>query len=111
MWLFYEDKYWNYILDKSIVFSFDKTGYQRYKSKFNVDISKKSLTDKISLVTGGTSGIGGEVSKEHSRIGSMGYVTGRNKQNGNYFEKNNLNLSFNALDMANWKALDNFCKK
>ena len=63
MWLFNEDKYWNYILDKSILFSFDKSGYQRHKSKFNEDLSQKNLIDKISLVTGGTSGIGGELSK------------------------------------------------
>jgi len=110
MWLFYEDKYWNYILDKSIVFSFDKTGYQRHKFKFNEDLSQKNLTGKVSLVTGGTSGIGGEVSKELSRLGSKVYVTGRNKQKGNYFEENNLNLSFHALDMANWDGLNDFCK-
>jgi len=110
MWLFNEDKYWNYILDKSILFSFDKSGYQRHKSKFNEDLSKKKLIDKISLVTGGTSGIGGELSKELSRLGSKVCVTGRNKKRGNYFEKNNLNLSFRELDMANWMELDDFCK-
>ena len=110
MWLFNEDKYWNYILDKSILFSFDKSGYQRHKSKFNEDLSKKKLIDKVSLVTGGTSGIGGELSKELSRLGSKVCVTGRNKKRGNYFEKNNLNLSFRELDMANWMELDDFCK-
>ena len=57
-------------MDKSILFSFDKSGYQRHKSKFNEDLSQKNLIDKISLVTGGTSGIGGELSKELSRLGS-----------------------------------------
>jgi len=110
MWLFYEDKYWDYILDKSVVFSFDKTGYIRHKAKFKEDLSQKILANKISLVTGGTSGIGGEVSKELSILGSKVYVTGRNKQKGNYFEKKNLNVSFHALDMANWKDLEDFCK-
>ena len=110
MWLFYEDKYWNYILDKSVVFSFDKTGYLRHKAKFKEDLSQKTLANKISLVTGGTSGIGGEVSKELSSLGSKVFVTGRNKQKGNYFEKTNLNVSFHALDMANWTDLDDFCK-
>ena len=110
MWLFYEDRYWNYILDKSVIFSFDKTGYQRHKDKFNEDLSQKTLADKISLITGGTSGIGAEVSKELLRLGSKVYVTGRNKQKGNRFENNNLNLSFLALDLSNWKELANFCK-
>jgi dehydrogenase/reductase SDR family protein 12 len=97
-------------LDKSVVFSFDKTGYLRHKAKFKEDLSQKTLANKISLVTGGTSGIGGEVSKELSSLGSKVFVTGRNKQKGNYFEKTNLNVSFHALDMANWTDLDDFCK-
>ena len=75
MWLFYEEKYWEFILDKTIVFSFDKTGFNRHKAKFNEDLSQKVLTGKISLVTGGTSGIGGEVAQELSRLGSKVFVT------------------------------------
>ena len=111
MWVFYEDKYWNYILDKTIVFSFDKTGFNRHKSKFNEDISQKDITGKISLVTGGTSGIGGEVAQELSRLGSKVFVTGRNKQKGESFKEKNSNLNFHSLDMANWHQLKDFCNK
>ena len=109
MWLFYEDKYWNYFLDKTIVFSFDKTGFNRHKSKFNEDLSQKDLIGKISLITGGTSGIGGEVAKELSRLGSKVFVIGRNKQKGESFKGNNLN--FHSLDIANWNQLKEFCCK
>ena len=111
MWLFYEEKYWEFILDKTIVFSFDKTGFNRHKSKFNEDLSQKVLTGKISLVTGGTSGIGGEVAQELSRLGSKVFVTGRNEQKGKSFKGNNSNLNFNSLDMANWHQLKDFCNK
>ena len=111
MWLFYEDKYWEFILDKTIVFSFDKTGFNRHKSKFNEDLSQKVLMGKISLVTGGTSGIGGEVAQELSRLGSKVFVTGRNEQKGKSFKGNNPNLNFNSLDMANWHQLKDFCNK
>ena len=111
MWLFYEEQYWEFILDKTIVFSFDKTGFNRHKSKFNEDLSQKVLTGKISLVTGGTSGIGGEVAQELSRLGSKVFVTGRNEQKGKSFKGNNSNLNFNSLDMANWHQLKDFCNK
>ena len=111
MWIFYEDKYWNYILDKTIVFSFDKTGFNRHKSKFNEELSQKDITGKISLVTGGTSGIGGEVAQELSRLGSKVFVTGRNEQKGKSFKGNNSNLNFHSLDMANWHQLKDFCNK
>ena len=111
MWLFYEEKYWEFILDKTIVFSFDKTGFNRHKSKFNEDLSQKDLTGKISLVTGGTSGIGGEVAQVLSRLGSKVFVTGRNEQKGKSFKGNNSNLNFNFLDMANWHQLKIFCNK
>ena len=111
MWVFYEDKYWDFILDKTIVFSFDKSGYKRHKSKFEGDLSQKDLTGKISLVTGGTSGIGGEVAQELSRLGSKVFVTGRNEQKGRSFIENNLNLHFHSLDMANWNRIKDFCNK
>ncbi len=110
MWLFHDEKYWDYILDKSIIFSFDKTGFQRHKSYFKEDLSQKNLGKKFSLVTGGTSGIGMEVSKELSRLGCEVSITGRDKQRGSNVEKNNLNLSFYELDMAKWSELDDFCK-
>ena len=67
------------------------------------DFSQKDLTGKISLVTGGTSGIGGEVAQELSGLGSKVFVTGRNEQKGEIIHReNNLNMHFHSLDMANW---------
>ena len=78
----------------------------------NGDLSQKDLTGKISLVTGGTSGIGGEVAQELSRLGSKVFVTGRNEQKGRVIHrKNNLNLHFHSLDMANWNRIKDFCNK
>ncbi len=111
MWIFYEDKYCDFILDKSIIFSFDKTGYKRHKSKFEENLSQKDITGKISLVTGGTSGIGGEVAQELSRLGSKVFVTGRNELKGKSFKENNLNLNFHSLDMSNWNRIKDFCNE
>jgi len=110
MWLFYEESYWNYFLDKTIVFSFDKTGFKRHKSNFNEDLSKKNLQGKIALVTGGTSGIGGRVVDQLENLGAKVFFTGRNRQKGDYVDKSRKNLKFFVLDMAKWNEFFEFCK-
>ena len=111
IFIYYEDKYWNFVLDKTVVFSFDKTGFQRHKKNFNGDSSQKDLSGKRTLVTGGTSGIGGAVAKKLSRQGSIVDVTGRNKQKGESFEEDNANCTFFNLDMSDWERIDEFCKQ
>ena len=50
--------FWNKALDKSVVFSFDRTGYNRHKKRFVEGSCSASLSGKNFLVTGGNSGIG-----------------------------------------------------
>ena len=111
IFIYYEDKYWNFVLDKTVVFSFDNTGFQRHKKNFKEDSSQKDLSGKRALVTGGTSGIGGAVAKKISRQGSLVNVTGRNDQKGKSFEEDNANCIFYSLDMSDWKRIDEFCKQ
>ena len=59
--LYYKDSYWDHFLDKAIFFSFDQSGYQRHKKKFEENLATKDLHGKKVLVTGATGGIGGEV--------------------------------------------------
>lgn len=108
--LFYNDEYWNNFLDKTIFFSFDRSGFHRHKNKFSEDILKNNLFSKNGLVTGGTSGIGGEVASTLSILGASVYVTGRDKEKGKSFVENNANSVFTSLDMANWSEVDDFCK-
>ena len=96
-------------MDKTVVLSFDKTGFQRHKTNFKEDISQKDLAGKRALVTGGTSGIGGAVAKQLSRQGSIVDITGRNKIKGNAFYKDNVNCIFYNLDISDWESIDEFC--
>ena len=48
------------LMDYSIYFSFDRTGYLRHKKSFS-PIDHSALKGKVAIVTGGTSGIGLEV--------------------------------------------------
>ena len=99
------------MLDKTVVFSFDKTGFQRHKKNFSEDLSNKDLSGKRTLVTGGTSGIGGAVAKKLSKHGSIVDVTGRNHQKGELFEEDNVNSVFYNLDMSDWDGIDAFCRQ
>lgn len=110
MWLFYEDKYWNNFLEKTIIFSFDKTGFKRHKLSFKEDFSKKNIQDKIVLVTGGNSGIGENIARTLSTLGAKVCITGRNKKKGGFIEKSSENLIFSVLDMSKWHDLREFCK-
>ena len=110
IWLFYEDKYWNYFLDKTIIFSFDKTGFKRHKFSFKEDFSQINIRDKTALVTGGSSGIGANVAQKLSNLGAKVFFTGRNKQKGNFIEKSSNNLNFSVLDMTKWRDFREFCK-
>jgi dehydrogenase/reductase SDR family protein 12 len=110
MWLFYKEAYWDKLLDKSIFFSFDKSGYQRHKNKFTENLSLKNIHSKVSLVTGGTSGIGEAVAQVLSKQGSKVYVTGRSVKKGKAFEEKNAHSQFFSLDMGDWNKFEEFCK-
>lgn len=98
----------NYVLDKSVYFSFDMTGYDRHKKffpEFQEDISKKSCKGRYGLITGGTSGIGKYCAKFLSERQANIYITGRNVAKGENLADQNDHLHFVPLDMASWEQI------
>lgn len=98
----------NTLLDKSIYYSFDRTGYERhcrYNEAFREDIYQKTCKGRYALVTGGTSGIGKYCAEFLASRQSKVFFTGRNERRGQEFAESNENLKFKQLDMGDWDQI------
>jgi dehydrogenase/reductase SDR family protein 12 len=93
----------NKLLDKSIYYSFDKTGYKRHEKEYFSNYQKTSLGNV--LITGGTAGIGQSLSRMIAKNAYV-VVTGRNEESFNPFE----NLEFCKLDSGDWDSISSFAK-
>ena len=90
------------LIDKTIYFSFDKSGYLRHEKYFKHDY--KNLTQENVLVTGGTSGIGKAV-VEHLKLNGINtFFTGRNASRAKDLVSKKSH--FVPLDMARWDFID-----
>lgn len=99
----------NRLLDMSIVFSFDKTGFARHSKEFSNDLNSDQ-SGAMALVTGATSGLGNELAKELSTYGIKVFGTGRNEQKGSDMEASLDNCEFVKLDLANWSDILKVCE-
>ncbi|MBK24639.1 MAG: hypothetical protein CME70_11645 [Halobacteriovorax sp.] len=101
--VFYEGFMWNKILDASIYYSFDKSGYLRHEKFFDEEYQFRDGAKAI--ITGGTSGIGQAASLELAKQGVHVFITGRNQEKGEAAAQEHEKLSFLSWDMANWDEL------
>lgn len=90
--------------DFSIVFSFDRSGYQRHAREF-APIEDSHLIGKRFLVTGGTSGIGAALAQRLAEAGSEVMVTGRGRERFEQSGLASLGVAFIELDMANFQSV------
>jgi len=103
MKIFYEGFMWNKLLDTSIYFSFDKSGYLRHKKDFKNDLIFQK--EAYALITGGTSGIGQAASLELAKQGVNVTITGRNVEKGEDAAKAHEKLTFISLDLEDWDSV------
>lgn len=92
----------NKLLDLSIYYSFDKTGFIRHSSNFNT-LNFKGLNNI--LITGATSGIGRACAEFMSKYTKVN-ITGRNQLKAEWV-KDNEHINFIKNDMSDW---DNILK-
>jgi len=70
------------LLDASILFSFDRSGYERHARAFAPDDLDVNLTGRVCLVTGANSGIGLETSRELASRGASVWMLCRDRARG-----------------------------
>jgi dehydrogenase/reductase SDR family protein 12 len=99
----------NKILDASIYWSFDLTGYKRHEKYFTEGFSFEPMAN--GLITGGTSGIGLACARELAKHEVYIYVTGRDQEKGEAVDQHNPLLHFNQLDMGDWEHIQSYVEK
>lgn len=95
------------ILDKSIYFSFDATGFERHARSFDEDLSEVDLCKKNYLVTGGSGGIGAATVEFLSKRGANVYYTGRRENPPFSGDKQ----TYFIWDMVNWNGINSLAEK
>jgi dehydrogenase/reductase SDR family protein 12 len=96
----------NKLLDLSIIFNFDKTGFKRHAKSF------KPLCfppESIALITGGTSGIGKACALELIKNNVQTFITGRDPHKGKSLEQEK--LSFIQNDLTQWSEIKELVSK
>lgn len=70
------------LLDASILYSFDRSGFLRHARKFAAGDTDADLTGRVCLVTGANSGIGFETSQALAGLGATVWMLCRDRQRG-----------------------------
>lgn len=99
-------KFYNELLDRSILFSFDKTGYRRHQKQFN-PLDGSLAKGKSVVITGGSSGIGLAAAKYFLEHGSKVTVLSRelSKALENLKSDYNQTMRHLAVDLADYRSL------
>jgi NAD(P)-dependent dehydrogenase (short-subunit alcohol dehydrogenase family) len=90
-------------LDRSIVASFDRTGFWRHQRRFS-PIQPRSMTGPV-LITGGTAGIGRAAAEQLGQHDISTILWGRSVDRGNEATAAVANSAFTSVDLADLEAV------
>jgi NAD(P)-dependent dehydrogenase (short-subunit alcohol dehydrogenase family) len=102
------------LLDRSILFSFDRTGYARHRASFEPGDLDVDLTGRVCLVTGANAGLGREVTAGLARLGAEVWLLCRDERRGHEAasaiarEVSGARLRVETLDVADLGAIRGF---
>ena len=101
------------VLDPSIVFSFDQTGFLRHRLSFREDDLKRDLSGRRCLVTGGNSGLGRAVAEGLAARGATVWVASRDIERSKFTcdeirrATGNLDVAAYSVDLSDMRSVDN----
>jgi dehydrogenase/reductase SDR family protein 12 len=95
----------DWLLDKSIYFSFDKSGYKRHQRSFQLINFEQGLG--TILITGGSDGIGASLRDSLLENNQKVIITGRSEKK--FIQ--HPNLTNKSLDLSNWEDIKSFAKE
>ena len=107
----------NWVLDPSIVFSFDRTGFRRHAKGFEEADLAVDLTGKLCLVTGANSGIGYETALAFAERGVEVWLLCRNRERGEQAlaqiiqQTGNAKVSLHQVDVSELESVAAFLEK
>ncbi len=105
------------LLDASILFSFDRSGFRRHAARFDRSDLDVDLAGRICLVTGANSGIGRECALELARRGATVWMLCRDAARGRAAvravrgQTGSRNVHLAVLDVSNLVAIGQFVQE
>lgn len=106
----------NRMLDQSIFFSFDRSGFRRHQKHFDPADLDRSMKDKVCLVTGANSGLGLAIAKGLAARGATVNMLCRNAERGAVArdaivqETKNSALHLQVVDVSNLESIRLFAE-
>jgi NAD(P)-dependent dehydrogenase (short-subunit alcohol dehydrogenase family) len=102
------------LLDASILFSFDRSGFERHARRFRAQDLELDASGRVALVTGANSGIGREAARALAARGAEVWLLCRNEARGCEAERalraetGSSQVHFAPLDVADLAAVKHF---
>jgi dehydrogenase/reductase SDR family protein 12 len=105
------------ILDPSIVFSFDRTGFNRHKQSFTATDLDVDMTGRVCAVTGSNSGLGKATARAFAQRGAEVWMLCRNLEraeqarNELVTKTGNPNIHVSIVDVGNLDSIRSFVEE
>jgi dehydrogenase/reductase SDR family member 12 len=110
-------KFLDPLLDQSIFFSFDRSGFERHQLQFDPNDLAVDLSGKVCLVTGANSGLGLATAHALARRKARVYLLCRNRERGEQARQEIVQASENSevfnveVDMSDLESIQSFVKQ